>query len=154
MMAGLTGGGGLIQQITRGAIDGLSVVGGQIVARKGAALINGVLPNTLLQGQPTVRGLGTRLVAALVTTAVARKVVPAQARMLAAGAFAEVVTFALNANPSLAGFLSAYPSGRVLPGRGVGRIGAYPRGLVALPAGRAGVGAYPRQVGTMYGVGG
>ena len=131
--------GGVTNVIKQGVMDGGAVFVGQVAGRKLGAGLNAMLPATLLQNSPAIRGILARVAGATVTSIAARKVLPNYARFITAGAFSEVINFAVSQNATAASFLSAY-SRRVVA---VPRVSAYPRAV--LPAAR--VSAYPRSVG-------
>jgi hypothetical protein len=135
----LSGVGAMVMQ---GVKDGGAVFAGQVAGRKLGAGLNAMLPATVLASSPAARGILSRLAGALGVSIAARKVVPNYARFVTAGAFSEVINFAVSQNATAASFLSAY-SRRAVP---VARVSGYPR-AAALPAGRPGVRAYPRSVG-------
>lgn len=131
--------GGVTNVIKQGVMDGGAVFVGQVAGRKLGAGLNAMLPATLLQNSPAIRGILARVAGATVTSIAARKILPNYARFITAGAFSEVINFAVSQNATAASFLSAY-SRRVVA---VPRVSAYPRS--ALPPVR--VSAYPRSVG-------
>jgi hypothetical protein len=129
--------------------DGTAVYLGQVAARKIGNGLNAMIPATVAQNSPALRGILFRGLGAVVTGIAARKVVPKYAKLVTAGAFAELVNFAVTQNPTLNAFLSGYASPMVLrsgtrgwplpgsgvrgylPSSGVGAVGAMP--LIGLP---------------------
>lgn len=117
----LPSGRGIIGNIVQGLKDGTAVVGGQVVARKISGAVTGMLPATTQAKVTTGPGkIALSLVSAVVTSLIARKVLPNQARLITAGAFSETINCALAQSP-VAPFLSAYPRRTVMP-----RVAAYP----------------------------
>lgn len=145
--------GGVTKMVVEGVKDGATVFVAQVATRKIGAGLNGMIPATVGASSPAVRGILTRLGGAIAVSMIARKVAPARARLAMAGAFAEVVNFAVAQNPTASSFLSAFPSRRVIPAGGGGRrVAAWPQ-AAAVSAGRK-MGAYPmRSVGLPVGVG-
>lgn len=131
--------GGVTNVIKQGVMDGGAVFVGQVAGRKLGAALNTMLPATILANSPAVRGILSRIAGATVTSIAARKVLPNYARFITAGAFSEVINFAVSQNATAASFLSAY-SRRVVA---VPRVSAYPPRI----ANPARVSAYPRSVG-------
>jgi len=138
----------------QGLYDGGAVVVGQVAVRKVRGAITGMLPQdvqTKIQA-PGLGNIALKLAAALGVSVIARKAVPAQSRMIAAGAFSEVINGVLATTP-IAPYLSAWPSTRralsvpanvraiAAPGRA--GVSAWPGSQVP----RQGVSGYPRSVG-------
>lgn len=141
-LAGITSR-GIVGNIVQGLKDGAAVVGGQVVARKVSGAVTGMLPATM---QPKVQSgagkVALSIASAVVTSLIARRVLPAQARLITAGAFSETINCALAMTP-IAPFLSAYPMRRTNP-----RLAAYPgTGAGRLIAAPPRLAAYPRMVG-------
>lgn len=109
-----------------GVKDGAAVFGGMVAARKIGAGLNAMIPASVASTSPGLRGVIAKGLGAVVTTLAARKLTPRFAKLVAAGAFADVIQSAVSLNPTASAFLSAY-SRQVLP-----RMNAYP---TALPAG-------------------
>lgn len=123
---------------------GLGAWGGLVATRKIRGAITGMLPAT---AQATVSGtvgkIGLSLVSAIVTSIVARRVLPRHAAFITAGAFAEVIDCGVQATP-VGAYFSAYPRLRAYPGTlpapSTGRS-VVAGGARALPA--RGLRAYP-----------
>lgn len=134
---------GIVGSIIQGLKDGGAVVGGQVVARKVAGAVTGILPATM---QPKVQSgfgkIALSLASAVATSIIARKVLPNQSRLISAGAFSETINCALAQTP-IAPFLSAYPVRRTNP-----HLRAYPgTGASRLIAQAPRMSAWPRTVG-------
>lgn len=140
---------GLVGGIVQGLKDGGAVVVGQVAVRKLRGALTGMMPATMQTqvASPGLANIGLKVASALVVSLVARKAAPAQSRMIAAGAFSEVINAALAATP-IAPYLSAYPGGRralpvqagnVIPGGRRAALSAWtaPRqvGMSAYPTG-------------------
>ena len=130
--------GGIMGTVQRGVVNGVKVVAGQVVVRKVSGAVNAILPASMQAS--AVGGIVSRALVATGAAVAVRKFAPKHAEMVTAGAFAEVINYALAQNASTAKFLSAYP---VRPVAIVARGGAR---RPALPAGGR-VAAYPRSVG-------
>lgn len=118
--------------IVQGLKDGAAVVGGQVATRKISGAVTGMLPATMQpKVQTGVGKIGLSLLSAVVTSLIARRALPAQSRLITAGAFSETINCALAQTP-IAPFLSAYPHAR--------RLSAYPTSGYNVPAGMS---AYP-----------
>lgn len=135
---------GLVGGIVQGLKDGGAVVLGQVGARKVRGAVTGMLPaNIQTQVASGFGQVALSVASAIVVSLVARKALPAQSRMISAGAFSETINAALAKTP-IAPFLSAYPVRRVAaPARRGVSAWTQPAAL------RAGMSAYPtmRSVG-------
>lgn len=153
-MLSVRGARGTVKSIAAGAVNGLSVVAGQVIARKVKGAAQGVLPATtnVSTGLP---GIATTSAAALAVTVLSAMFAPAkyrrQSEFVIAGAWSEAINCALAASP-VAPYLSAFPVRRAAgvaawPMRGRVGVSAYP---TSLPRSSGRVAAYPqmRTVGT------
>ncbi len=132
--------------LMEGLKDGVAVSVGQIATKKLGGIVQQYVPG--LSGSGTAQAIGSKALAAVGTALIVRKVFPRGARMIAAGAFSEVVNAAVAATPVGATLgLSAWPA-PVAPTRGIRAWTPAP----ALPA--AGVRAWPvARVGGMRVIG-
>lgn len=106
--------GGITNAVIEGLKDGTAVFGGMIAARKIGNGLNAMIPATVAQSSPVLRGILFRGLGAVVTGIAARKVLPRYAKMMTAGAFAELVNYAAQQQPTLNSFLSAYSAAPVV----------------------------------------
>lgn len=106
--------GGIANSFIGGLKNGTAVFGGMIAARKIGNGLNAMIPATVAQNSPVLRGILFRGLGALVTGIAARKVLPKYAQMVTAGAFAELVNYAVQQQPTLNSFLSAYSASPVI----------------------------------------
>jgi hypothetical protein len=107
-----------------------------------------------------VGAIGLSLVSAVITSLIAKRVLPAQARLISAGAFSETINCGLAQTP-VAPFLAGVPRRFATPVTVASRGGVLPQrrsGQSAWPIGgaRSGVSAWPmaRSAGMPIGVGG
>jgi hypothetical protein len=136
---------GIVGSIVQGLKDGAVVVAGQVAARKIRGAITGMLPSTSQTAVKSGAGyVALSIGSAVAVSIAAKKFLPAQARMAAAGAFSEAINAALAQTP-VAPYLGAFGPRRIVATRRAG-VGAWAQ-PVAVAAGRAGVGAWPRVVG-------
>lgn len=132
---------GIANTVMQGLKDGASVVGGQIAARKIRGAVTGMLPAETQASLKTGVGYVALSIASAIGVAIgARKLLPAQARFLAAGAFSEAINAGLAQTP-VAPYLGAFaPPRRVLPTRTAGSRGVSAWPMAGAPAG---LGAWP-----------
>jgi hypothetical protein len=125
------GGTGVVATLKTGVKDGAIILASQIAARKAINIVSGFNPIKGIAGT-AISGLGVPVVLAIV----ARKVAPAQARLIAGAAFAEGLRGIISATPA-AGLLAGMESdGTFLEGLDAdGQLDAWP----SVPQ----IGAYP-----------
>jgi hypothetical protein len=142
----LRGVSGTVKSVTAGVMNGLSVVGGQVIARKIKGAAQGILPasTNVSTGLP---GIATTSAAALAVSVLSAMFAPSkyrrQSEFVIAGAWSEAINCALAASP-VAPYLSAFPVRRSGVAawpmrRGVG-VNAWPQ---ALPRSTGRVSAWP-----------
>lgn len=129
---------GLVGGIVQGLKDGGAVVVGEVGARKVRGAVTGMLPASVQSQVGTGVGkIGLSIASALAVSLIVKRVMPGQARMVTAGAFAEAINCALSTTP-IAPYLAAYPPVRI-PANA--RALQHANARAALP--RAGVSAWP-----------
>jgi hypothetical protein len=144
---------GIVGGIVQGLKDGGAVVLGQVAARKIKGAVTGMLPATAqAQVSSGIGAIGLSLVSAIGASLIAKKALPGQARLIAAGAFSETINQALAQTP-VAPFLAGTTrrpvrlvANPVAARRIAGGVRAWP-GSGVPAAGRTGVAAWPRSVG-------
>lgn len=132
---------GVVDNIVQGLKDGATVVGGQVIARKIRGAITGMLPASAQTAVKSGAGyVALTIGSAIAVSLAARKFLPAQARMAAAGAFSEAINAALAQTP-IAPYLGAFGPRRIVPvaGRRPG-VSAWPQPRAVA----AGVSAWPQ----------
>jgi hypothetical protein len=135
---------GIVGGIVQGLKDGAVVVAGQVAARKIRGAITGMLPAATQTSLKSGAGyVALSIGSAVAVSIAAKKFLPAQARMAAAGAFSEAINAALAQTP-IAPYLGAFAPRRIVPIAGRRPVGV---GAWTAPAAVAGVGAWPRVVG-------
>lgn len=145
---------GIVGNIVQGLKDGGAVVLGEVGARKVRGAITGMLPaNVQAQVASGMGKLALSIASSLAVSMVVRRVLPGQARMVTAGAFAESINCALATTP-LAPYLAAYPPRRIVAAP-AGRMSAWPgTGNSRISSGQQKLAAYPiRSVGMPSNVG-
>jgi hypothetical protein len=129
----LMGRGSAIGHALSGAVNGVSVAGGQLLARKIRGAAQGVLPATVNVSKG-LSGVATTSAAALLVSWITAMFAPAKYRrageFIIAGAWSEAINMALAQTPA-APYLSAFSPRR------------FPSGVAAWPARRVGVAAWP-----------
>lgn len=141
---------GVTGAFMEGVKDGLAVWGGQIAARKISNMLGTLVPASIGQNSPALRGIITQGLGAVVTGIAVRRILPKYSKLATAGAFANFIDFAVRQNPTANSFLSAYAQPVVVRGaRGYPLPASNVRGY--LPG--SGVGAIPPLIGLPTNVG-
>lgn len=143
---------GIVGGIVQGLKDGGAVVLGQVAARKIKGAVTGMLPATAqAQVSTGVGAIALSLVSAIGASLIAKKALPGQSRLIAAGAFSETINQALAQTP-----VAPYLAGttrrpvRLVTNAGARRIAG---GVRAWPGAggtgvrRSGVAAWPQTIG-------
>lgn len=99
-----------------GVKDGLAVWGGQIAARKISNMLGTLVPASIGQNSPALRGIITQGLGAVVTGIAFRRILPRYSKLATAGAFANFIDFAVRQNATANSFLSAYAQPVVVRG--------------------------------------
>lgn len=107
---------GVTGAFMEGIKDGLAVWGGQIAARKVSNMLGTLVPASIGQNSPALRGIITQGLGAVVTGIAVRRILPKYSKLATAGAFANFIDFAVRQNPTANSFLSAYAQPVVVRG--------------------------------------